>query len=265
MSNAYTETAAARRYDSARSLPAETKTLWLNALTSSIPAAAIRKILDLGCGTGRFTFALSETFQCPAVGVEPSAAMLDIARLQAEANVEWRQGHGESIPLPDGAVDLVFMSQVFHHFNQPQKALAEIYRVLTPSGFLAIRNGTREHNGELVWLKFFSEAYEIEEQRTPSATELEQAVLGESFETLAHRVIHQRFASSYSEYFDKVSQRALSALITINDDDFQKGLEAFHDWTSLQARDVPVYEPVDLFIFQKLEGSGEAVQKGPKP
>lgn len=251
MKNAYFKIEAAGRYDSARSLPPETKTLWLDALRSSIPQREIRKVLDLGCGTGRFTGALGKTFGCPVVGVEPSAAMLDVAVSRNEPDVEWKQGQAERIPLDNQAVDLVYMSQVFHHFVEPRRALQEINRVLTPTGYLAIRNGTREHNDELQWLKFFPAAFEIEEERTPSAQEVRDLVCSHSFYMISHRTINQLFASSYAEYFEKVSQRGLSALIAIDDEAFQSGLQRFKHWASQQPRDLPVYEPVDLFIFQK--------------
>ena len=251
MKNAYTQVETANRYDSARALPQQTKTLWMDALKSSIPGPGIGKILDLGCGTGRFTAALGEVFGCPVVGVEPSSAMLNVAMSCSESNIEWKQGQAESIPLESQSVDLVFMSQVFHHFVEPRQALREIERVLTPAGFLAIRNGTREHNGKLAWLKCFPEAYEIEEKRTPSAHELRELVCAQSFELISQRTINQLFASSYDEYFEKISRRGLSALIAISDEAFQEGLERLRHWVELQPRDLAVYEPVDLFIFQK--------------
>ena len=251
MKNAYNEVDAANRYDLARSLPAQTKTLWLEALTSSIPQQEIKNILDLGCGTGRFTAALGEAFRCPVVGVEPSAAMLDVARSHSEPHVHWKQGQAENIPLESQAVDLVYMSQVFHHLTEPQRALQEIGRVLTPAGYLAIRNGTREHNRDLAWLKFFPEAFDIEEKRTPSKQELKESVCNQAFVMISQHTIYQLFASSYEEYFEKISQRGLSALIAITDEAFQNGVQRFHDWVRLQPRDHPVYEPVDLFTFQK--------------
>lgn len=251
MKNAYSEIETASRYDSARSLPPQTKTLWLDALKSSIPEQEIRGVLDLGCGTGRFTAALGETFGCPVVGIEPSAAMLDIAISRNEPNVEWKQGQAEGIPLENQAVDLVYISQVFHHFIEPGPALQEINRVLTPAGYLVVRNGTREHNGELVWLNFFPEALEIEAKRTPSAQELKELVCGQSFAIISHRSIQQLFAFSCAEYFEKISRRGLSSLLAINDEAFQSGLQRFQHWASLQPGDLPVYEPVDLFIFQK--------------
>ena len=251
MENAYTEIETANRYDSARSLPSETKTLWLDALKSSIPEQEIGKILDLGCGTGRFTAALGKAFECSVIGIEPSGAMLGVAVSQNEPDVEWKQGQAENIPLENGVVDLVFMSQVFHHFIEPQRALREINRVLTPAGYLAIRNGTREYNKELEWLRFFPEALEIEDKRTPSQQELKESVCGGSFELISQRTIYQLFASSYDEYFDKVSRRGLSALIVISEEAFESGLRRFENWVRGQPRSQPVYEPVDLFIFQK--------------
>jgi len=250
MRNAYSEVEAANRYDSARRLPAETKSLWLDAIASSIPNHKIRKILDLGCGTGRFTSALGDAFGCQVIGVEPSQAMLNIARSSQSLNIEWKQGSAEELPLENETVDLVFMSQVFHHLVRPQRALREIHRVLSNPGYLAIRNGVREENGNLPWLAFFPGALTIEEERTPSRRELNEFVCDQSFKLISERVIQQLFATSHDEYFEKISRRGLSALIAIPEEEFQSGLVRFRDWVSLQP-DVAVYEPVDLFVFQK--------------
>lgn len=251
MENAYSDIDTASRYDSARALPAQTMTLWLEALKSSIPEDDIEKILDLGCGTGRFTTALGEAFGCVVVGVEPSAAMLDVALSHGGPNVEWRRGEAENIPLESGAVDMVFMSQVFHHFVEPRQAIREISRVLTPAGYLAVRNGMREQNEKLEWLKFFPEALEIEDERTPSRQELMGLVCAQSFELISQRTIRQLFASSCQEYCEKISRRGLSALIAISDEAFQSGLRRLRHWAGSQPRGLPVHEPVDLFVFQK--------------
>ncbi len=257
MKNAYRETATAQRYDSARNLPAETIDVWLEALTSAVPKREINRALDLGCGTGRFTAALTEAFDCEVVGVEPSEAMLDVARARSEAEsdsrIEWRQGAAEDIPLEDQMVDLVFMSQVFHHLSNPPQALNEINRVLTPDGYLAIRSGMCEENDQLAWLRFFPEARELEDKRTPSRKELKDQVGKQSFALIAERTIQQLFAFSYDEYFQKISRRGLSSLIALDDESFQTGLESLREWVSRQPPDMPVYEPVDLFVFQKLQ------------
>ena len=60
--NAYSQIETANRYDVARRLPPQTQTQWLETLRASLPQNAITKVLDLGCGTGRFTTGLSKTF-----------------------------------------------------------------------------------------------------------------------------------------------------------------------------------------------------------
>ena len=253
MKNAYTERGAARRYDSARGLPSETKTLWLETLKEIIPAREVGGVLDLGCGTGRFTAALGEAYGCSVVGVEPSSAMLEVAAARGEHHVTWKQGGAEDIPLEGSTVGLVFMSQVFHHLSDPRRAFDEVRRVLTPSGHLAVRNGVREQNDELTWLKCFPEAREIEERRTPSRKELEETILGaNSFELISRRTVRQLFASSHEEYFEKISRRGLSALIAISDEAFQGGLERLRQFVNSQPPDTPVYEPVELFVFRKI-------------
>jgi SAM-dependent methyltransferase len=70
------------------------------------------------------------------IAVEPSAAMrAEFSRRLPD--VEILEGTAEHIPLDDGAVDAVFVGQAFHWFR-PTEAFAEIARVLTPGGGLAL-------------------------------------------------------------------------------------------------------------------------------
>lgn len=78
-------------------------------------------VLDLAAGTGVLTRALRGHF-ARVVAVEPDAGM----RAQFDGDV--LAGTAESIPLPENAVDAVFVGDAFHWF-EPRKALAEIRRV----------------------------------------------------------------------------------------------------------------------------------------
>lgn len=78
-------------------------------------------VLDLGAGTGNLTRALRSVF-AQVVAVEPDAAM------RARFDGEVRAGSAEAIPLPDGAVDAVFVGEAFHWFDT-ERALGEIRRV----------------------------------------------------------------------------------------------------------------------------------------
>jgi arsenite methyltransferase len=68
--------------------------------------------------------------------------MLDLARRNAEqagvANVEFRKGYIEQIPLPDASVDVVISNCVLNLSGDKPKVLSEAARVLRPGGRLAI-------------------------------------------------------------------------------------------------------------------------------
>ena len=67
-------------YDKSRQLPEETLDLWLDAISQHVSPDAVETIVDLGCGTGRFTNGLSDRFSAKVYGVDPSENMLAAAR-----------------------------------------------------------------------------------------------------------------------------------------------------------------------------------------
>jgi ubiquinone/menaquinone biosynthesis C-methylase UbiE len=254
MSNPFNNPDVAARYNLARQMPQQTIAVWLDRLESAISAFNFhpRYILDLGCGTGRFTPALGKTFNCRVYGIEPSEAMLDVAKALDDKSVDWKVGTAEDIPLGNESVDLVFISQVFHHLIDPVRAIQETWRVLTRTGFLAVRNSTRENNAQIEWLKFFPEALAIEDKRIPSQQELEDVVCRCQFRLMRRETVEQYFAASYNEYLEKIGLRGLSSLLMISDAAFESGLQRFKEWVSSQPLDRAVKEPVDLFVFRKV-------------
>jgi SAM-dependent methyltransferase len=113
-------------------------------------------VVDLGAGTGKLTRSLAALGH-HVVAVEPLGEMLDRLRA-AVPGVTAVAGSAESMPLPDGAADVVACAQAFHWFDQ-EPALAEIARVLRPSGRLA-----------LVW--------NVRDERVPWVSELSDAMVG---------------------------------------------------------------------------------------
>lgn len=94
-----------------------------------------RDVVDLGAGTGKLTRSLVARGH-RVTAVEPSPEML--AQLEAAVpDATAVRGSAESIPLPDGAADVVTVAQAFHWFDQPV-ALREIARVLRRGGRIAL-------------------------------------------------------------------------------------------------------------------------------
>jgi ArsR family transcriptional regulator len=116
---------------------------------------------DLGCGTGQVCAALAP-FVARVIAVDASSAMLQAAkkRLQRFDNIELRRGDLEALPIDDARLDAATLMLVLHHVPEPERALAEVARVLKPGGRLVIvdmlphdREAYKQQMGH-VWLGF---------------------------------------------------------------------------------------------------------------
>jgi SAM-dependent methyltransferase len=95
----------------------------------------LRRVLDLGAGTGKLTRQLA-ALGADVVAVEPGAEMRAVLQ-RVLPDVEALAGSAESIPLPESSVDVVTAAQSFHWFRTGE-ALAEMHRVLRPGGGFAL-------------------------------------------------------------------------------------------------------------------------------
>ena len=95
------------------------------------------RVLDIGCGIGRM-----DKHVAPQVGkltgVDVSGEMVAMARqrLSDIDNVEFLEGDGETLPVPDGSVDLVFSHIVFQHMPREyaRSYFKDVYRALSAGG-----------------------------------------------------------------------------------------------------------------------------------
>src|SRR6476620_2719733 len=106
----YDTTEIPQNYDRGRDHGPENLRLWMNVVSSFVAAGTVQTILDLGCGTGRYSEALATHFNQQVIGLNPSEKMLAQARAkQHDPRVSYQVGPAEEIPLPDASVDLIFM------------------------------------------------------------------------------------------------------------------------------------------------------------
>ena len=95
----YDATDIASTYDRGRDHGPEFLDLWMNVVSSHVNGQHIETVLDLGCGTGRFTDALRERFDAEVIGIDPSEKMLAQARSKlSRPGIRYEIGRGGDFP-----------------------------------------------------------------------------------------------------------------------------------------------------------------------
>jgi ubiquinone/menaquinone biosynthesis C-methylase UbiE len=92
-----------------------------------------KRVLEIACGTGRFTAMLAER-GADIVGLDISAPMLGQGREKArrvgvDDHLEFMRGDAARLPFPDDHFDAVFAMRFFHLADTPRTFLAEMRRV----------------------------------------------------------------------------------------------------------------------------------------
>lgn len=246
----YDATDIAATYDLGRDHGPEVLHLWMNVVSSHVRDQRIRTILDLGCGTGRFSEALRARFDAEVIGIDPSTKMLQEARRKrSDDRVQYHHGSGESIPVPDSSVDLIFMSMSFHHFENPTLAARECRRVLRDKATVFLRTGIRERISSYPYVDFFPESRAVLEECLPTNAFLREVFEAAGFATVTSEVVTQEIAPSYAAYAEKLSAGADSVLASLGPSEFAAGMRALR-WHATSIDDEAVFEPIDVFVFR---------------
>jgi malonyl-CoA O-methyltransferase len=237
-------------YDRGRDHGPEFLALWMNALESYPGGGTITTILDLGCGTGRFSEALAARFDADVIGIDPSLKMLEQAqRKRRDRRVHYQRARAEAIPLSSQSVDMVFMSMSFHHFNDAGLAALECRRVLREAGYVFVRTGTRDQLSAYPYVPFFPSSHPILENVLPDRDHVRDVFETAGFHTVAAEIIQQTIAPTLAAYADKLSTGADSVLARLSARDFEDGLAAMRSHAATGS-DEPVVEPIDLLVFR---------------
>ncbi|MHC1561150.1 class I SAM-dependent methyltransferase [Actinomycetospora sp. C-140] len=99
-------------------------------------------VLEIGVGTGEVLLLAARVAPgATFVGLDPDPAVLELAARKAArqgATLHLERGYADRLPQPDGSVDRVLSSFMFHHLppDQQRAMLAEVHRVLAPGGSL---------------------------------------------------------------------------------------------------------------------------------
>ncbi|MBB4657787.1 class I SAM-dependent methyltransferase [Parvularcula dongshanensis] len=125
-----------------------------DAVTAALGIRPGDAVADVGAGTGiyaePFSRAVGPEGTVYAVDIaEPLLAYVDaVARREGLTNLRTVLGRDETTTLPPSSLDLVFTSDVYHHFEQPRAMNAHLFEALRPGGRYAVLDFDRGPGAE---------------------------------------------------------------------------------------------------------------------
>ncbi len=188
-----------------------------------------RRLLDLGCGTGRSLRGLAGSVQ-PALlcyGLDFSSGMLAQARL---FDPSYRLVNA-SAPLPpfaDTCFDLIFCVHAFHHFPHKPQVVENAYRLLRPGGALAIVNF--DPHQDQIWYvyDYFDGVLDTDLQRFASVAGKEKMLHQAGFREIQSPLVEHISETFIGEtVFDNyfLQKDSSSQLILLSDEAYRAGLD----------------------------------------
>ena len=246
----YDATSIPAQYDRGRSLTRDTLDLWMDTVARFTRDVPVQTILDLGCGTGRFSDALAVRFAATVIALDPSEKMLvEARRKRMRGDVRLVRAAGEALPIANQKIDLIFTSMAYHHFMDAARVADECRRVSHPQAITFVRTGTRDRTEEYAYVPFIPETRSLINERLPSREEIGRTFEAMGLRSIAVEVVVQQIAPTYQAYGDKLEAGGDSILASLQPRDLENGLSAIRRHGT-QVDPLPVIEPIDVLVFR---------------
>lgn len=113
--------------------------IWRKKAVRKLKAIEPKKILDLATGTGDFAIALLKLNPTEVIGMDISSGMLEVGKVKMKKRkvdniISMRLGDSENLPFEDGYFDALTVGFGVRNYENLEKGLSEMLRVLRPGG-----------------------------------------------------------------------------------------------------------------------------------
>ncbi len=209
----YNEGSLSSNYPMGRMLSPATSDTWSLVLRPFLAGPKSPTVLDLGCGTGRFS-TLIASLGAAVIGLDPSVAMLRNAPPAGAGDVCYAAAEAERLPLAASSCDLVWMSQVVHHMRDRKACVAELRRVLRPHSVVLIRGTFGDRLDGFPTLFHFFPSSRALTAKFPTVRQIVEVFEAERFVLEGTQRVRQRTCDSLREFAGRTS--VVSQLILYN-------------------------------------------------
>jgi ubiquinone/menaquinone biosynthesis C-methylase UbiE len=181
-----------------------------------------RRVLDVGCGTGRLAAALAER-GARVWGVDPSEDMIRQARSNAAGKAAFKEAPAEALPFKDGWFERAVFRLVVHLVDRP-RAFREAARVVAPGGRIVIATFAPA-SFERFWVaRAFPEVVRIDRRRFPDQDQLAAELGLAGFANVGVSRLLQKGRLTRAEALERIKGRYISTLRLLSEEAFAEGL-----------------------------------------
>ncbi len=231
-------------YDRVRTNDADYLRFWTAPLVKFGRIGRDSRVLDVGCGTGRFTITMEEMTGASVYGLDASADMLKRAKKKSDG-VKWVQGSAEDLPFENGFFDTVTVTMAIHQFEKKREAIAEAARVLKSGGHLVVL--TTSH-GRIrgSYFALFPGIAAIDLKRFPTIPQIKKWMKEEGM-TAEYHIVRRKREIPVDTVIDWMKKRFISTLELMDDREFERGLAVFEK--RMKEKYGGVYRDMETFYY----------------
>jgi len=119
---------------------------WVEAIKNLVPIKNISKAVDIGCGGGIYSKALSDMGVTSVTGVDFSKAILEGARQNCKdyENISFELGNASETTLNSDSYSLILERALIHHIEDLRPCFLEAFRLLKEDGYYIVQDRTPE-------------------------------------------------------------------------------------------------------------------------
>ena len=182
------------------------------------------KILDFGCGTGKYLHRLKADYDIEAYGIEPSKEMRKIAKAKFPNGCILKGNH-KRIPFPKDLFNKIYATDVIHHVNDLDKFFHNISKVAVSNAKLCICTESATQISEKYWIKYFPEILDIDLQRFYKIEDIIKIGTENGWVHKKTITTEEEYVAEISTAFmDRVRQKTLSVFHLIPNKAYMHGL-----------------------------------------
>jgi len=188
----------------------------------------IEKILEMGCGTADYLFALTQQLNSDSYGFDNSENMIKEAN-KKNPGLNLNVNDLDNVfNYEDDSFDLVYSIDVIHYVNDLNYYFKECNRVLNKDGILVTVTDSGEDLENRTITKYFPESLEIEKKRYPGVYKIVKNMKNNGFKGIEITHSEKEYKMS-DEIFQKFKNKAFSAIKLISDESFEEGIQKIEE------------------------------------